>query len=77
MFDIPVLPALASKLSAHMKEKPKLDLSKVIMTPMPGVVTSVEVEEGDSVGLGQGINPPKSGLIACQCWTGNMRCVTA
>ncbi len=52
--DIPVVPALASELSVHMKEKPKMDLSKVILTPMPGVVTSVEVEVGDMVGVGQG-----------------------
>lgn len=38
-----------------MREKPKLDLTKSIITPMPGVVTSVEVEVGDSVGVGQAV----------------------
>jgi len=53
--DIPVMPALAASYLPHMKEKPKLDLAKVVLTPMPGVVTSVEVEEGQAVGVGQAV----------------------
>lgn len=52
--NIPVMQATASDMLKYMKEKPKIDLSKVIITPMPGVVTSVEVEVGQMVGVGQG-----------------------
>ena len=51
--NIPVLPELAAKLQVHMKEKPKLDLSKLVLSPMPGVVKSVSVEVGQMVGEGQ------------------------
>jgi len=40
------MPQNAAKYRHHMKEKPKLDLSKVIISPMPGVVKSVAVEVG-------------------------------
>ncbi|KAJ3332907.1 hypothetical protein HDU76_012644 [Blyttiomyces sp. JEL0837] len=36
----------------HMKEKPKLDLTSVILSPMPGSVVSVAVKEGDVVAEG-------------------------
>jgi propionyl-CoA carboxylase alpha chain len=32
-----------------MKEKPKLDLTSMILSPMPGAVVSVAVKEGDLV----------------------------
>ncbi len=51
--DIPVIPTRAAQFMRFMKEKPKLDLSKVVLTPMPGMVTSVEVEVGQVVGTGQ------------------------
>ena len=34
-----------------MKEKPKLDLTSMILSPMPGAVVSVSVNEGDVVWL--------------------------
>ena len=51
--NIPVMPEIAAKLKVHMKEKPKLDLSKLLLSPMPGVVKSVSVEVGQMVGEGQ------------------------
>ena len=51
--NIPVMPVSAAKLKVHMKEKPKLDLSKLLLSPMPGVVKSVSVEVGQMVGEGQ------------------------
>jgi len=50
--NIPVVPTKAAELSMHMKEKPKLDTSKVVLSPMPGVVKSIAVEVGQLVGEG-------------------------
>ena len=50
--NIPVLPAKVAELSAYMKEKPKIDTSKVVLSPMPGVVKSVSVEVGQLIGEG-------------------------
>ena len=50
--NIPVFPTKAAELSIHMKEKPKIDTSKVVLSPMPGVVKSIAVEVGDLVGEG-------------------------
>ncbi|KAJ3417439.1 hypothetical protein HDV05_003303 [Chytridiales sp. JEL 0842] len=51
-FDVFVLNEAQQKLSTHMKEKPKLDLTRVILSPMPGSVVSVAVKEGDIVAEG-------------------------
>ena len=50
--NIPVIPTKAAELSMYMKEKPKIDTSKVVLSPMPGVVKSVAVEVGQLVGEG-------------------------
>ena len=47
-----VFPSGAADLLKHMKEKEKIDLSKVIMSPMPGVVKAVSVEVGQVIGDG-------------------------
>jgi len=47
--EISILTKLQHELSVHMKEKPKLDLNRVILSPMPGTVVSVGVSVGDSV----------------------------
>ena len=52
--NIPVMPVLAGHLKQHMKEKPKLDTSRVILSPMPGVVKAISVEVGQMVGEGLG-----------------------
>ena len=31
-----IIPQIAAKYRVHMKEKPKLDLSKLVLSPMPG-----------------------------------------
>ena len=54
-FDIKVLDERAAALAKHMKEKPKEDLSNVIIAPMPGTVVSVAVKKGDRVVEGQEI----------------------
>lgn len=38
-----------AELSRFMKEKPKQDMSKVIVSPMPGTVISVAIQKGDRV----------------------------
>lgn len=48
-FDITVHNKRQHELSQFMIEKPKKDLSKVIISPMPGSVISVAVNVGDIV----------------------------
>ncbi len=52
-FPITVLTAKADKYMALMPEKPKVDVSKVVLSPMPGLVKSVCCKVGDLVGEGQ------------------------
>ncbi|CAD5228796.1 unnamed protein product [Bursaphelenchus okinawaensis] len=52
-FDIKVYPKSVSELLKYMKEKPTLDLSAVILAPMPGAVKAVNVEVGQEVNEGQ------------------------
>merc|ERR1711916_400812 len=40
-------------LSKYMLEKPEVDMSKWLTSPMPGMLVSVSVEEGDEVFPGQ------------------------
>ncbi|CAI2166130.1 316_t:CDS:10 [Funneliformis geosporum] len=51
-FDITVHSQKQHELSQYMLEKPKQDLSKVILSPMPGSVISIEVNVGDIVNEG-------------------------
>ncbi|ETV90570.1 acetyl-CoA carboxylase, biotin carboxylase subunit [Aphanomyces invadans] len=41
------------ELSVHMKPKPKVDLSRFVLCPMPGLLVSVAVQVGDTVQIGQ------------------------
>jgi propionyl-CoA carboxylase alpha chain len=47
------LPAHVAPLAAHMIEKIPPDLSKYLICPMPGLITAIHVEAGDSVEAGQ------------------------
>ena len=47
------LPAHFAYLAAHMIEKEPPDLSKMLICPMPGLVTALHVTEGDSIEEGQ------------------------
>ena len=51
---VPVVPKLAGDLAQFMKEKTKVDTTKMILSPMPGVVKSVAVEVGQQIGEGMG-----------------------
>ncbi|KAI8851498.1 carbamoyl-phosphate synthase L chain, ATP binding domain-containing protein [Chytridium lagenaria] len=51
-FNIDVLTQEQHALTKYMKEKPKLDLTSMILSPMPGSVVSVAVKEGDLVAEG-------------------------
>ncbi|KAJ1967960.1 hypothetical protein IWQ62_001535, partial [Dispira parvispora] len=51
-FDVQVLSATQSHLSKYMKEKAPLDLSKVVLSPMPGRVVSINVKVGDVIAEG-------------------------
>ena len=48
-----VLPAHIAPLAAHMIEKEPPDLSKLLICPMPGLITAVHVKEGEKVEAGQ------------------------
>jgi len=50
---IEVLPARIAHLADHMIEKIPPDLSKFLICPMPGLLVSLNVEEGDHVEAGQ------------------------
>ena len=41
--------AKQQELSKFIKERPKLDTTKFVLSPMPGVVVSVFVKKGDTV----------------------------
>lgn len=51
--DIRVLPARIARHAAHMIEKIPPDLSKFLLCPMPGLLVSLNVGEGDKVEAGQ------------------------
>ncbi|KAJ3295402.1 hypothetical protein BCR33DRAFT_763196 [Rhizoclosmatium globosum] len=51
-FDVTVQSPTQHELSKYMKEKPKLDLTSIILAPMPGTVVNVNVKEGDVVAQG-------------------------
>ena len=48
-----VFPAHVAELSRHMIEKIPPDLSKYLVSPMPGLLTTLHVGEGDKVEAGQ------------------------
>ena len=50
---VDVLPAHVAELSRHMIEKIPPDLSKFLLCPMPGLLTALNVGEGDKVEAGQ------------------------
>lgn len=45
-FEVAVKTPRQKELSKHMKERAKIDTSKVILSPMPGTVVSLSVKEG-------------------------------
>ncbi|OQR96041.1 propionyl coenzyme A carboxylase (Pi-PCC1) [Achlya hypogyna] len=51
--DVVVRSPQEQALAAHMKPKPKVDLSRFVQCPMPGLLVSVAVQAGDEVQLGQ------------------------
>jgi propionyl-CoA carboxylase alpha chain len=51
--EVRVLPWRAAKYAAHMIEKIPPDLSKYLICPMPGLLVSLHVGEGDTVEAGQ------------------------
>ncbi len=51
--DAKVLPPRVAELLARMPEKPKPDLSRLLLSPMPGLLVSLAVAEGQQVHAGQ------------------------
>ncbi|KAJ1961768.1 hypothetical protein GGI12_003058 [Dipsacomyces acuminosporus] len=51
-FDIDVVSPRQRELMRFMKEKEKLDTSKLVLSPMPGTIVSVAVQDGDAVAEG-------------------------
>ncbi|MDE2563495.1 MAG: acetyl/propionyl/methylcrotonyl-CoA carboxylase subunit alpha [Sphingomonadales bacterium] len=51
--DVQVLPAHVAPLTRHMIEKIPPDLSKFLICPMPGLLVTLHVKEGDKVEAGQ------------------------
>ncbi|EYC05257.1 hypothetical protein Y032_0083g1666 [Ancylostoma ceylanicum] len=52
-FKVKVLPEQVVELLKHMKERPKVDLSTVVLAPMPGAIKNVNCKVGDMVSEGQ------------------------
>lgn len=50
--DVRVMTARTTELLLRMPEKPERDLSRFLLSPMPGLVTRLEVAEGRSVRVG-------------------------
>jgi len=50
---VQVLDPHVAELSKHMIEKPAPDLSRLLLAPMPGLLTRLDVKEGDQVEPGQ------------------------
>ena len=50
---VEILPARIAHLARHMLEKVPPDLSKFLICPMPGLLVSLNVKEGDKVEAGQ------------------------
>ncbi len=50
---VAVYPAHVAELTRHMIEKVPPDLSKYLICPMPGLLTALNVAEGDKVEAGQ------------------------
>jgi propionyl-CoA carboxylase alpha chain len=48
-----VLPAHVARHAVHMVERPAPDLSRLLMSPMPGRLVALHVDEGDQVQSGQ------------------------
>ena len=48
-YDITIHSELQHELCEFMADKPKLDTSKVVLSPMPGSVVSISVKVGDEV----------------------------
>ncbi|MFD1786360.1 biotin carboxylase N-terminal domain-containing protein [Sphingomonas floccifaciens] len=53
--DVRVYPKHVAALAKHMIEKVPPDTSKLLLAPMPGLLTRIDVREGDSVEAGQPI----------------------
>ncbi|MEW6429600.1 MAG: acetyl/propionyl/methylcrotonyl-CoA carboxylase subunit alpha [Thermodesulfobacteriota bacterium] len=51
--DILVLSPRAAELNAHMKEKPPADTSRFLLSPMPGLLLKLAVQEGAEVKAGE------------------------
>ena len=51
--NVRVLPAHAARHAGHIIERPAPDLSRFLMSPMPGKLVSLHVAEGDRVETGQ------------------------
>jgi propionyl-CoA carboxylase alpha chain len=51
--DALVLTTLGARLMAEMPEKPVADMSHYVMSPMPGLLVSLDIAEGDEVKAGE------------------------
>ena len=51
--DVSILTPRAAELSRHMPVKAAPDMSKFLLSPMPGLLVSLSVEEGDTVSAGE------------------------
>jgi propionyl-CoA carboxylase alpha chain len=52
---VQVLPAHVAELAHHMIEKVPPDLSRLLLAPMPGLLTRIDVKPGDKVESGQAV----------------------
>lgn len=48
-YKLEIMPRLAAELAKYMPEKTQISSANVVLAPMPGMLKSVSVKEGDSV----------------------------
>ncbi|XP_064615052.1 propionyl-CoA carboxylase alpha chain, mitochondrial-like [Liolophura sinensis] len=53
VYKLEIIPCLAAELAKYMPEKTQISSANVVLAPMPGMLKSVSVKEGDSVSEGQ------------------------
>jgi len=55
VFDVSIMDSKSASYQSLMPEKPKEDMSSMLISPMPGTVVSISVEVGDAVTAGQSV----------------------
>src|SRR3546814_12874079 len=73
--DVRVLPWHIAPLTQHMIEKIPPDLSKFLICPMPGLLVTLHVGEGDAVEAGQPLAAVEAKIGSASCGGGVLQSV--